>query len=441
MGLSDLVNVVITKQDASLTRVGFGTLLIAGYHTNFATRTKSYSPATALADMITDGFTTDHPMYLAAAAALSQNPRISALKLGRRATAWTKEWKVIVKTAANSTKYTVTINGEAAEFTSDATATKAEISAGLKAAIDLLGEPVTVVDDLTDTLTITADVAGVYFTIEVTDPIDGRHLWIEDTTTDPGIVADITAIQAADPDWYGLIIDSNGPAEVAALAVYIETQQKIFGATVADTEILDVGVTNDIASTLDAANYVRTFPMYRDSEHSMGAAAWMGRMLPFDPGSATWSYKTLVGQTADPLTDTEVGVLDDKTCNYYVEISGRSVTQTGITPGSEWIDVTRGLDWLRQRIAEDVFVTIAAADKIPYTDPGATILEAAVQSRLRDAVVNGVLAADPEPTTTVPKVADQSVTDRQNRYFPDLQFSGTLAGAIHTVEIEGSISV
>ena len=440
MSLETLVQVNITRQDASLTRTGFGTLLAAGYHTNFAGRTKSYAPASVLADMLTDGFTTADPLYLAVAAALSQNPKLSAIKLGRRASPWTKEWEVTVKTAANDTLYTVTINGLAGEFMSDATADKAEITAGLKTAIDLLAQPVTIVDDLTDKLTITADVAGVYFTIAVTDPIDGRHMWIADTTVDPGIVADIAAIVAADNDWYGLVIDSNSPAEVTSLAVYIETIVKLFGATMADTEILDAATATDVFTVLDAAGYVRTFPFYRDAEHSMGAAAWMGRMLPFDPGEATWANKTLVGQTADPLTEAEQLVLTSKTGNYYVNVSGRSVTLPGITPGDEFIDTTRGIDWLRTRLAEDVFVTIAAALKIPYTDDGATIIEGAVQKRLGDAVTKGVLARNPEPTTTVPKVADQSTVDREARYFPNLAFSGTLAGAIHTVEIDGSIA-
>jgi hypothetical protein len=64
-------------------------------------------------------------------------------------------WQVVVTTADNSQDFTVTLNSVAHTYTSDASATKAEISAGLKAAIDAGSVDVTVVDDLTDTLSIT----------------------------------------------------------------------------------------------------------------------------------------------------------------------------------------------------------------------------------------------------------------------------------------------
>jgi hypothetical protein len=40
-----------------------------------------------------------------------------------------------------------------------------------------------------------------------------------------------------------------------------------------------------------------------------------------------------------------------------------------------------------------------------------------------------------------PKVKDVSSADRANRVLPDVTFSATLAGAIHAVEILGTISV
>ena len=64
-------------------------------------------------------------------------------------------WQVVVTTEDDEEDFTVTLNGTAHTYTSDATATKAEISAGLKAAIDAGSVDVTVVDDLTDTITIT----------------------------------------------------------------------------------------------------------------------------------------------------------------------------------------------------------------------------------------------------------------------------------------------
>lgn len=71
-------------------------------------------------------------------------------------------------TAQNDTLYTVTINGVAVTFTSDASGTQAEISAGLQAAI--LAEPSIsglVIPSGSTTLIITSRQAGLAFTIAV----------------------------------------------------------------------------------------------------------------------------------------------------------------------------------------------------------------------------------------------------------------------------------
>jgi hypothetical protein len=75
--------------------------------------------------------------------------------------------EVVVTTADNTQTFTVTINGTAYDYVSDGTATKDEISAGLKTAIDAGGEPVVVVDDLVDTLTIESTDHDAGFTISV----------------------------------------------------------------------------------------------------------------------------------------------------------------------------------------------------------------------------------------------------------------------------------
>ena len=64
-----------------------------------------------------------------------------------------------------------------------------------------------------------------------------------------------------------------------------------------------------------------------------------------------------------------------------------------------------------------------------------------MKASLRAAVNQGILAADPAPTVTVPKVADVSAADKTARLLPDMKFTGTLAGAIHKVTITGVVSV
>lgn len=81
--------------------------------------------------------------------------------------------RITVDTAANSTAYTVTINGVPISFTSDANATKEEIRDGLVAAINAEGfvnsEVTASNGPTTDTLDVTADTAGTPFTLTESD--------------------------------------------------------------------------------------------------------------------------------------------------------------------------------------------------------------------------------------------------------------------------------
>lgn len=67
----------------------------------------------------------------------------------------------------NNQLYTVTINGNAYTYTSDGTATDLEIIAGLKAAIDLGSDPVTVNDNLDGTMQILSDDGITAFSLVV----------------------------------------------------------------------------------------------------------------------------------------------------------------------------------------------------------------------------------------------------------------------------------
>jgi hypothetical protein len=55
-------------------------------------------------------------------------------------------------------------------------------------------------------------------------------------------------------------------------------------------------------------------------------------------------------------------------------------------------------------------------------------------------VKSGFLAASPAPVVTVPKAADIAPTDRANRDLKGVEWSATVAGAVHAIEITGTLS-
>jgi len=388
--------------------------------------------------MVTDGFTTSDPEHKAVSAILSQNPKVTKVVVGRLANAMTHVETVDFSAfVANTTTYSLTIDGSAASFTSDATATAAEISAGMKLAIDALSKPVTVTDNLAGLLTITATVPGALFTLETDRSLMKR----ENTTADAGIVADLTAIKNENNDWYTVHLTSQSKNEVVAAAVFVETLIKQMIVSSADDDILDVGVTTDIASVLKAANQARTSTMFHEKPHQYAGAAWAGKVLPTDPGSATWKFKTLASVTTSVLTDTEKANAATKNANVYVTEGGVSITQEGKASSGEFIDITLFVDWLRSRLEERIFGRLVGLGKIPFDDPGIAIIESEIRAQLDEGIGLGGLAALPDPTVTVPLAADVSAVDKASRTLTGVSFSATLAGAIHKLTINGTVSV
>ena len=140
-------------------------------------------------------------------------------------------------------------------------------------------------------------------------------------------------------------------------------------------------------------------------------------------------------------TATQEANARSKNCIPYQEIGGARITLDGKVAAGEYIDVIRGIDWLEARITESVFSLLVNRPKVPFTDPGIASIEAQIKARLSDAIDIGLLAADPAPTTTVPRAIDIAANDKTLRTLTGVKFNGTLAGAIHQLTINGTVTV
>lgn len=451
MGLaSDIVAITITRVTTTVSRAGFGMPLLLAYHAHFAGRTKQYAAATALADMVTDGFATDEPAYLMMTAVIAQNPRPTNVKVGRLADAPTQTIACtpIMPAVAAVTKFKATINGTEFEFTSDATPIVSEVTdaaTGLTSLINAGGEPVTATDETTH-IKLVADVPGDTFTLVLSDDSDGEYLWNrEDDTADASIAANMAAIVLEDNDWYGLLYEGHGVAIQTLLATWTETAKKLFVCASADDDCYDAGETDDIAYVLSAAGRDRTAVIFHDVPHSYPCCAWMGRMFPIDPGASTWAYQTLSGPAGVELSSAQIAALEDKNCNYYMSIAGSNRTQEGKVAGDEWIDTMRFIDWFDANLQADYlelkFAKSDAGTKVPYTGGGIVLMENILWKRIQAGIDAGGLADDGAHTVTVPDIQDVSSSDKNNRILNDVAFVAYLAGAIHKVAIAGVMTV
>lgn len=432
MSLSSIIDVQITKGTKTVSQAGFGTGLILGLHTRFAERLRYYSDPD---EMLDDGFLSSDAEYMAAVKYFSQEKKPDRVAIGRRVAKVAQVSTVTITSAVNAFTYTVTINGNAFNYLSDADATLAEIQAGLVSAINAGSEPVTAAPSGGNLVTLTADVAGNPFSVSV-----GTNLSVALTTASVGVTEDIQAVEDEQPDWYCLLLTSNDEDDIKNAAASIEARRKIFIAR-SDAAAVITNSTTDLASQLEALNYDRTALIWCEDEESFPDAAWAGRVLPDDPGSETWMFKTLVGIVADQLTSGEAGFAHAKNANTYEPIGGVDITRNGTMASGEFIDVTRFLDWVVARIQEAVYSRLVNLEKIPYTDAGVAIIESEIRKILETGERVGGIRPDPKYNVTVPKVADVAIADRAARLLPDVNFDFQLAGAVHKVEVNGTVSV
>ena len=431
MSLTEVVNVQINVENVAVSRASFGTMLHLGLHKVFTERFRLYTGVQGLLD---DGFDPSSVEVAVATAVFSQSVVPPSIKIGRRQSDAISS--ITPNPVVDNTDYTVTINGTPFLINSGVAATAASISTAIFVAINAGAEPVTAVDD-TGSISLSPDVAAVPYSVSTTPNLDV----VVDSAGAETLTLAISEIRNVDDDWYALTSESHSVADIEEVAGVVQTLKKIYAYSTNEAATIGAG-SADIFSTLSALNYDRTIGLYDpDSDTTYPEAAWLGVMLPKDPGSATWSFKTLIGQDADTLTPTESSNARGKNGNTYEQIGGVSITRFGTSAEGEFMDITRGVDWLESRMQERIFSRLVAADKIPYTEAGVAIVEAEIRAQLRDAIAAGVVAADPEFTITTPVVANISAAVKATRSLPTITFTATLQGAIHKVVVVGSVTV
>lgn len=449
MPLSDHVTLTITQDTVGVRRAGFGVPMILSYNATFPERIRFYTDMAGVAE---DFATTTSPEYLAAQAMFAQEPHPERIAIGRGALKPTLVYSGSVAAVRNSHTYTLYVRGQGVTattvtYTSDADATNDEIVAGLVSALNaVVGNNyiAAVVDNGTsDTFTVTADAAGGWFSIAVATVDD---LLLSMTHVDPGVATDLAAIKLADDSWYALYTLYNSNALVLAAAAWVESNSKVYLPDVVDSASVTAAVGNsDTLDDLKTLAYARTMGAYHPHPNEMFGAAWLGRVLPLEPGAENWKFKTLSGVSPTTFTTTHRTNLTNKYANGYEQVAGVNITFEGTTANGPsdngWLDVMRGLDWVRDDMTKRVFEALAGADKIPYTDGGVEVIAAQVRGSLARAVAMTIFASDPAPLVTVPLVADIDDDDKVLRLLPDVKWSATLAGAINKVQITGVVSV
>lgn len=455
MSLDTIISVSIDARTKSVSQKSFGTELLLGSHNKYPDLIRNYDASTCLTAMASDGFETDHPLYLMAQAALQQDPCPFAIKVGKMtaAVAHTLELYPLNATAGTVYKFDVSMKpggvvGSISRTVPGASSIAAECTA-LAAAINLT----------TGTSGVTAVAAATKVTltqaanklIQVNNfacTPDRRILRVSDITAAPGsgYGTALTNIAQVDADFYGIATDVNSKAVVLEVAALVETMKRIYGCDSVDPDNANVAINTDMMFALKAAAYKRTFPtLKQDAVLNFFGAAALGNMLPRTPGQYTMAFKTMAGQTADNGFALE-SAIQGKNGNWYETVGGVNIMFPGMMSSGQFIDITVFIDLLSARIQEAVYGFQINNPKAPFTDSGIDGVRNVVKGVLNTNTESkknplGGLAADPAPFVFVPKAADVSPADKAARRLTQVGFQAVLSGAIHTTTIQGIVTL
>lgn len=447
MAADDIVNVQISLKSKAVTQAGFGRPLFVAYHTHFLARTKLYSASTGLDDMVTDGFLVTDKTYLDVQCALSQKPAPRDFKIGRRALPFTEVVNLIPTVTVAGFIYSGAIDGVPWARTNGGSETVATISTGISTIITALGVGITASGASTTWVACTG-VAGKAHVYSNMVP----ELHVANVTTDPGLVTDLTAIAAADNDWFGLLVDSNSKAEILAAAAFAETRRKWFAATTADFAAKDSTSTTDVLFLAKGFNYFNTSVFYHHDVGTPLAAGAEGVFLPTQVGNTVLAHNAVTGvlpsDTAPNgsrwLTDAEAAAVLAKNGNIYVTLGSQGDIQMGTVAGGDFVDNVRNIHFLHARIQE-MYIGKLQNGGYRMTNRGISKANNDLLNLLQSYTKNpfNMLDPDPEfaPTVTTPTIDQLSDADKATRTLPDVEFTGRMQGGIQLINVVGSVTI
>jgi len=238
-----------------------------------------------------------------------------------------------------------------------------------------------------------------------------------------------------------LSTDDHTDAGIQAVATVIQAVDKLYGFSRSEAGIL-TSATTDIFSVLKALTYDHSFGLYSaNADTQFPECAWIGSQAQAVPGSNTWSFKNLVGVTADTISDTQTTYAKNKYVATYETIGGISATTRSQTCGAEYIDVMVGVSWTRSRMQEGIWFVLVNSAKVPYIQSGISQIETQVRKVIAEGIRNGLYASTPAPVIIVPDAATVDANLRATRTLDAIEFEVRLAGAIEKVIVRGTVSV
>ncbi len=290
-----------------------------------------------------------------------------------------------------------------------------------------------------------ADPVGIAARIAFSQSVKPRQIYIavQKVTSGSTLEEPTATLSRAESEngWYVALAAGIDEEDFEDMAEWTEAREKMFGYSYKDPD------SNPVTNV-----YYRTFGICYGDDTGSGDPykhiAMAVRFLSYDAGSETWVNKSLASVSTSNFTDTEIDTIDKDPASYYIQVGDTGLVQGGKVRAGEWIDVIRFRDWLKNDMQLRILNLLVKRPKVPYTDKGIGLVRNQMIASLKEGTRRGGIAEDqynsddeliPGFTTSVPLAADLSDTQRKSRILEDCTFSAILAGAIHVVNVTGSL--
>lgn len=203
--------------------------------------------------------------------------------------------------------------------------------------------------------------------------------------------------------------------------------------------------TDDELTGVTKTGVNRSFVFFCDPSATGGlpVGALVGATAGLTPGSFT--YKNMILKGIDPQDITDLDSIHEKGGVTFLTKAGDNVTSEGKTLGGEYLDIIDTRDYIVQQIEYQTQKQLNTTPKISYDNNGIAMLESVAVNILKEAYNNGIIATGDDGkgmySTSYGMREDTDDADRVGRRYVLGQFSFSLAGAIHEVEITGEIII
>jgi len=288
------------------------------------------------------------------------------------------------------------------------------------------------------------------------------HINIAD---DGNATNDLSIVVAGGEDWDDLaaLIQVAYRAATAALETVVIVDGTILTSSITtgdDSAVLITDGTGDdggLLAIIDTlSNYLTTIESPENGATKWPAASLMARKLGKEPYK-TWKWKQLGGLTAVDYNLTQLNEIRDNNTWTVTSQAGATFTNEGNCTSGDFIDTVYQIDDIESQITLAILQLFLSNESVPLDDTGIPQIENVIRGVLDAQGAKGVIAAltptSPDSdkaksdsgvymyTVSIPKRADISTIDLAARKLPNVKFTYVIAGAIHVVDVDGTLTV